>query len=193
MKRNGLAAIAITVLIGTVGGSTSASAATSAGANCAILLQPTGAFTASGEIVATGLPLGCYDTYAQALYVGSGGSVQVATNTTPANLSQATLDASTQLSATSQVTIGTEFPRSDYNGTSVSYFASETCSSTVSWSLSDLGSNDNTFSSGKGFGGCNTNKKFGQIDFGGAVVTCTPNCTDYGSLDKGVSSLKWKP
>jgi hypothetical protein len=193
MARNLLAALGALTLVLTVGGGPSAWADTSTGTNCASLLVPTGTVTASGEIEADAVSLGCYQTYAEALYAGSGGSVQVSADTTPGSLTQTTLDASTTQTATSQVTIGTEFYGTGYSGTSQSYFASETCSSTVSWALGDLGSNNNEFQSGKGFGGCNTNKKFSGTSFSGSVLTCTPNCSDYGSLDKNVSSLKWKP
>ena len=61
-------------------------------------------------------------------------------------------------------------------------------------SVADVGAFwDNVFSSGKGFGGCDTNKKFENTNFGGSVLTCTPNCTNYGTLSNQVSSLRWKP
>ena len=49
------------------------------------------------------------------------------------------------------------------------------------------------FESGRGFGGCDTNKKFKAANFGGDVLTCTPDCLSYGVLRNEVSSLRWKP
>jgi hypothetical protein len=48
------------------------------------------------------------------------------------------------------------------------------------------------YESGKGFSSCDHNKKFEHADYGGAVLTCTPNCSTYGVLRNEVSSLKWK-
>src|SRR5438874_10856994 len=117
MTRKPLLVLVSSVLVGIAVAATPAAADT-AGTNCAYLLVPGGGVTASGEIVATPVSLGCYLTYAQALDVGSGGSVQVSASTTPGTLTQATLDASTTLSATSDVTIGTEFFQTGYNGNS---------------------------------------------------------------------------
>jgi hypothetical protein len=141
MARNLLAALGALTLVLTVGGGLrSAWADTSTGTNCASLLVPTGTVTASGEIEAAAVSLGCYPTYAEALYAGSGGSVQVSADTTPGTLTQTTLDASTTQTATSQVTIGTEFYGTGYSGTSQSYFASETSARTTTSSSPVRGS-----------------------------------------------------
>jgi hypothetical protein len=89
--------------------------------------------------------------------------------------------------------IGTEWTDVNYESDSRSFYANNACAG-VTWEVPYVGDrwNDN-FESGKGFGGCDTNKKFGHVDFGGGVVTCTPNCGDYGTLRNEVSSLKWKP
>lgn len=160
--------------------------------NCAFLLVPVST-TADGTL-ATPTLIGCYSTYAAALSAGSDGAIQLSSSTTPSSLTDTSLAAATSLSASSNVLIGTEWNLGGYGGSSNSYFATATCSSTQSWSLSYVGDTWNdAFQSGKGFGGCNTNKKFADSNFGGDVATCTPNCTDYGLLDNRVSSLKWKP
>jgi hypothetical protein len=109
-------------------------------------------------------------------------------------LTDALLAADTIASATADVLIGTEFVGTNYTGTSKSYFAPETCSIGVVWDVGNVGATwDDRFSSGKGFGGCDTNKKFEDTNFGGSVLTCTPNCANYGALSNQVSSLRWKP
>jgi hypothetical protein len=167
--------------------------ASAAASNCAVLLVP-GSVDSSGELLATEVDLGCYPTYAEALSVGSSGAIDVPALTTPASLTDAVLAADTIATATADVLIGTEFTGVSYGGTSKSYFASATCSTGVVWGVADVGASwDNEFSSGKGFGGCDTNKKFENTNFGGSVLTCTPNCTNYGALSNQVSSLRWKP
>jgi hypothetical protein len=133
--------------------------------------------------------LGCYDTYAEALTVGSGGTMSVDPGVEPETLTEATVLAA----ASSDVLIGTEWDRINFAGESRSYFAPRTCSATTTWDVAYVGATWNDrFASGKGFGGCDHNRKFQHADFGGAVLLCTPNCSDYGSLTNEVSSLRWK-
>ncbi len=159
------------------------------GENCSYRLVPiskTGSVTtAVAELI------GCYNTFAEAIEAGTGGDVDLPSSTTPMSLSASDLITD---SAASDTLIGTEFNQVSYGGASQSYFAPATCSASNTWELNYVGAalND-TFASGKGFGGCDHNKKFEDADFAGTVLTCTPNCTDYGSLRDEVSSLRWKP
>jgi hypothetical protein len=93
----------------------------------------------------------------------------------------------------SLVLIGREFNGSSYAGSSNDYFAPDTCQGNI-YEVAYVGDawNDK-FQSGKGFGGCDHNKKFVASNFGGDSLTCTPNCTSYGSLSNEVSSLRWRP
>ena len=160
--------------------------------DCVVLLRPV-SIEDDGAILTTPVDLGCYATYAEALAVGSSGAIDVPDTMTPTALTDAALSTDTDLTVTADVLIGTEFHATNYTGPSKSYFATATCSTGVVWDLATLGTWDDRFSSGKGFGGCDTNKKFQNANFGGSVVTCTPNCTTYGSINNDVSSLRWKP
>ena len=186
-------AVLLVTLLAAATLSMSAVPASAASSNCAVLLVPS-SIEASGAILAREVDLGCYPTYAEALSVGSSGAIDVPDGTTGASLTDALLAADTTFTATADVLIGTEFVGTNYSGTSKSYFAPETCSIGVVWDVGDVGASwDNRFSSGKGFGGCDTNKKFEGTNFGGSVLTCTPNCANYGALSNQVSSLRWKP
>ena len=91
------------------------------------------------------------------------------------------------------VVIGTEWDGTGFAGGSQSYTASTTCSSTTTWQVPNVGPEWNDrFSSGKGLGGCDTNRKFQHENFGGNVRVCTPNCADYGALGNQVTSLRWR-
>jgi hypothetical protein len=161
--------------------------------NCAFFLLPTGLGSEPGEIETVPVALGCFSTYSQALAVGSGGSISVSTTTTPASLTDATLASSSTDNVTTSILIGTEWTNINFTASSSSYFASSTCTSSTTWQTHWVGDAWNDlFESGKGFGGCDKNKKFEDADYLGAVVTCTPNCSDYGSLDAEVSSLRWR-
>jgi hypothetical protein len=174
-------------------GSTPAVAA-DADLNCAYLLAPTG--VTDGDVIEAELvDLGCYATFAEAVEVGTSGSVTLSADASASSLTQAELTASTSTSLlASDVLIGTEWVWSNYSGESSSYFAPQTCSAGVTWEVSYVTDYFNDrFNAGKGFGGCDRNKKFAASNFGGDVLTCTPNCADYGTLSNRVSSLRWKP
>jgi len=157
--------------------------------DCSYRLVPV---SKTGSVITADLELiGCYATYAEAIEAGTGGAIEVPTDTTPLSLAASDL---TVDSASSDVLIGTEFNLLNYGGASASYFAPATCSASNTWEVNYVGAVLNDwFSSGKGFGGCDHNKKFEHADFAGDVLTCTPNCAGYGSLANEVSSLRWKP
>jgi hypothetical protein len=160
--------------------------------HCAAFLVPTGAGSEPGAVATTEVDLGCYPTYAEAVAAGTSGGIVLPPDAAPATLTQSALDEGSP-DVIDTVMIGTEYTATGYGGTSKSYFASETCSATVTWEVSyvtDAWNDD--FESGKGFGGCDHNKKFHDSNFGGTSLTCTPNCTDYGTLANEVSSLRWK-
>ncbi len=159
--------------------------------HCAFLLEPVA--VKANVIEATPVEVGCYPTYAEALAAGSGGSILVDATTSPSALTDDELSASSLDASTSTVVIGTEWIETGYTSTSKSYFASVTCSSRVSWEVGYVTDQWNDrFESGKGFGGCNRNRKFADSQFGGASILCTPNCSTYGSLNNLVSSLRWR-
>ena len=132
--------------------------------------------------------IGCFATYEEAIEAGLGGSVTLVPGTTVDQLSDATL-----AQASGDVLIGTEWNLTNYGGESRSYFAPSTCSASLSWEVTYVTDAWNDwFSSGKGFGGCDRNRKFEGSNFGGASLLCTPNCSHYGSLSNEVSSLRWR-
>jgi hypothetical protein len=159
------------------------------GRHCAIRLVP---IDRRGSInIAEAQLIGCYGSLSEALAAGSDGRIRVSSTEDPLHLTDADVRTGTRAG---DVLIGTEFNVTGYSGASNDYFAASTCSSTNIWELNYVGDTWNDmFSSGKGFGGCDHNKKFQHADFGGNVLTCTPNCTDYGLLSNNVSSLRWRP
>jgi hypothetical protein len=166
-----------------------AGAADAAG-HCVFWLEPV---SAEGDVIqAEPVPLGCYETYADAVAAGSGGSIQLEDAASPATVTDTDLEDGT-VSTSSSVAIGTEYNHTSYQGASNTYFASTTCSDTTTWEVAYVGDawND-TFESGKGFGGCDRNRKFKASQFDGDSILCTPNCSTYGALRNEVSSLRWR-
>jgi hypothetical protein len=159
--------------------------------HCVSLLEPVA--VKANVIEATPVEVGCYPTYAEALAAGSGGTIAVDATTSPSSLTDDELSASLLEAQTGTVLIGTEWIETGYASTSHSYFATVTCSGVVSWEVGYVTDQWNDrFESGKGFGGCDRNRKFADSQFGGASILCTPNCSTYGSLNNLVSSLRWR-
>ena len=186
--------LAIVVGLLMVAGVVAAPAQAGGGHHCAMRLVPVTPKDAHGVIRAKAVDLGCFSTFAEAVRAGTGGAVSLSANTTPASLTQRQLDRSTAVVPNASVMIGTEYDNIGYNGDSQTYTAPTACAGDDIWEINYVGNawND-VFESGKGFGGCDHNRKFGAADFTGGSIICTPNCSDYGSFDNRVSSLRWKP
>jgi hypothetical protein len=170
----------------------SAGARSSAGRHCVFRLDPMS--RAAPHVVSATLErVGCFDTLSEAIEAGSGGAIQLPRSTTPGSVTDRMISESTVARVGDDTLIGTEWNTTSYGGASNSYMAPDACAG-VTYEVSYVGDTWNDrFESGKGFGGCDTNKKFVHSGFGGDVVTCSPNCTDYGALRNEVSSLRWKP
>jgi hypothetical protein len=134
--------------------------------------------------------IGCFPTYEEALEAGVRNALDLEDPVSPESLDDMDLET---LTVATSVVIGTEWTLGNFGGGSESYSAPTTCSSSTTWQVANVGAawNDQ-FSSGKGFGGCDTNRKFQHENFGGNVRVCTPNCTDYGTLSNQVTSLRWR-
>jgi hypothetical protein len=157
--------------------------------HCAAYLQPV---STEGVVVHADLvELGCFATYAEAVEAGTEGALRLDDGAAPSTLSESDVAEATA-TAGSSVLIGTEWVETGYTSTSKSYFASATCSDLLTWEVGYVTDawNDR-FESGKGFGGCDRNRKFQHSQFGGSSILCTPNCSTYGALNDEVSSLRW--
>lgn len=155
--------------------------------HCAYRLVP---IERIGKVVNADLELvGCFADFSEAVRAGLGSEVQVDGALTPRSVT----DEAIEPLVTTNVMIGTEFDGLNFSGASKSYFAATTCTASTTWQVANVGAEWNDrFQSGKGFGGCNTNRKFQHESFGGTVRVCTPNCTDYAALANQVTSLRWR-
>lgn len=160
--------------------------------HCAYWLQPVE--VTADAIRAVPVEIGCYATYAEAISAGSGGAIQLDASASPGSVTDADLEPAGPVTTAGSVAIGTEYDLVGFDGSSNTYFASSTCSASTTWEVDYVGDAWNDlFSSGKGFGGCDRNRKFKASQFGGISILCTPNCSNYGSgLSNEVSSLRWR-
>lgn len=160
--------------------------------HCVSWLEPIGSPDAGGIIHVRPVDRGCYATFARAIEAASGGATHLLASTTPAQLTDRMLrDATTDAI---DAVIGTEWDGTSYGGGSKSYSAGSTCSASVTIEVDYVTDAFNDlFSSGKGFGGCDQNRKFAASNFGGPSKLCAPNCTNYGAgVSNEVSSLRWE-
>jgi hypothetical protein len=74
--------------------------------------------------------IGCFDTYEAALVAGIGHPIDVGAVVAPQTLTDEALPTAT---ITASVLIGTEYDGSGFAGSSNSYFASSTCTSSTTW------------------------------------------------------------
>jgi hypothetical protein len=164
------------------------------GGHCVFRLIPIGRGVAPHAIATRPELVGCYATYAEAILAGTGGAIRLPTGTSPRSVTDEMLAAAAPPGvAMATVVIGTEYDLLNYGGSSKSYTASSTCTASTTWETSYVGNAWNDLlSSGRGFGGCHTNRKFVGSSFTGASVTCTPNCSGYGAVSNLVSSLRWR-
>jgi hypothetical protein len=169
-----------------------AAARSASGRHCVFRLDPVSR-PKPHVISARLVKVGCFDTLSEAIEAGSGGAIKLPSSTNPADMTDDLISDSTVTRVGDDTLIGTEWSGTGFGGLSNNYLAPDACAG-VTYEVAYVGDiwNDR-FESGKGFGGCDTNKKFVHSNFGGDVLTCTPNCIDYGTLRNEVSSLKWKP
>jgi hypothetical protein len=177
-------ALACALTLTTLGGEAHARS----GSNCAYRLVPD---SRSGHVIKARLEaLGCFATFAEAVAAGTYGTVRLPASATPDTVTDADV---AQAQPLTDVLIGTEYTHTGFGGTSNDYFAPDACNGNT-YEVAYVGDTWNdTFASGKGFGGCDHNKKYAGSNFSGDVITCTPNCTDYAPIRNQVSSLRWKP
>jgi hypothetical protein len=178
----------ILVIAGVLVGIAQPAGADTGGGHCVFHLVP---LERIGSVVNADLELvGCFATYEQALEAGVGQAIDFENVVTPQTVTD---EAMASAAGATSVVIGTEYDNSNFTGESASYTAASTCTSATIWQVPNVGAywNDR-FQSGKGFGGCDTNRKFQHESFGGAVRVCTPNCGDYGTLSNQVTSLRWR-
>lgn len=135
----------------------------------------------------------CFATFAESFRHLTRGRVTVPADLRPEQVTQAMVDAA----PASVVVLSTDWNGSNYSGgglgfSSVNWEASSSCTASQAWALTYIGDyyNDKIGSS-KTYGGCHKGHHYEHGGYGGAVLTCTPNCSSMGVMDNQTSSLKW--
>ncbi len=154
------------------------------------------------EQVTPGVPksrvtkLDCYPSFSEAIYAATEGKVWLPANEGREAQLQVLDRELKSLKATTPtggpVIIAIDYWDSIWRGASLTYQTNAPCSSTVAYQLAAIPDpwNDQ-LSSSRGFSDCNSNIHFEHANFGGAILTCTPTCLDFGALNDKTSSRLW--
>jgi hypothetical protein len=140
--------------------------------------------------------LNCYPTFSDAIFAATEGAVLLpAKESLKEQLKVLNQELNFQKATPTPgapYVISVDYRDASYVGTTLTFTATEPCSSTVFYELAGMpaGWNDVT-SSTLGYSSCDQNIQYEHANFGGAVLTCTPNCAGFGALNDRVSARRW--
>lgn len=170
--------------------------------HCAVQVHATNVLDPD-EVIPEPRFVGCFDTYSEAVYAGTNGAVRV-----PADLSPDSTAAEIQAAAgdneaigvegdykpripnSIEVLIGRDWANRGFSGSTLSWFASNKCSSTRGFKAPSMprGWNDRIGST-EGFSRCDV-ISYEHAKFGGAHERC--GICNLGALNDEVSSHRWR-
>lgn len=138
----------------------------------------------------------CFDSYADSLFVATGGRLRVSEDFQPQELTQTILDSAKGPSGVlTNWVIGQDWPDENRGGSPRTYTVSTSdapCNGRT-WEIDqlDLGW-DTIISSGEGFSGCDRFEHWELAFQGGSVRTCQTYCATMGVMNDQTSSLRWR-
>lgn len=148
----------------------------------------------SDNIHALAKHIGCFRTFADAIYVATAGTVRLDSNITPDSLTQELLAPSTTASS---VVIGVDYGAIEFNtghGTHTWTGTQGPCSPTLGYGVSSMPSGWNdAVSSARSYSDCNQYKHFENTWSQGTSITCNQGdtCRLMGYMDNKTSSETW--
>jgi hypothetical protein len=163
--------------------------------NCVVFIDP----VAAGETTSEVHGARCFKSFSEAMAYATGGRVKL-----PANASRE----SYSIDAINAIVAGESLIGRDYEDPDYSCNIFGPCLDW--WVQNDFGCNggrnyvaptmptvngfnwNDQISSTKAFTGCSSNKNYEHTNYGGAVLTCTPNCSGMGAMNDKTSSKQWR-
>jgi hypothetical protein len=188
-----LALILPLVLILGITSWTAVKASISTQAHCVAHLTPIQ--PGSGKVSQVTL-VGCYDTFAEAVYAGTKGTVSLSSHIRPDQVTEELLLSLGMGSNFTPVVTGIDYANQnwwDFGGT-FQWTANQGCSATVGYIANAMptGWND-TVRSARSYSGCNVNNHYADINRGGTSIPCDMGSTCYtmGGMAAQTSSEDW--
>lgn len=141
----------------------------------------------------------CYQSFSEAIYAVTEGAVFLPPDESLKNQLKALRQELKSIENASTVGGGSvilaiDYQHSNYGGVTLTYYGYTGCTSTTSYivpSLSTVGW-DNVVSSTQAFNGCIRNILYEHPNYGGASLTCTPNCSSVGVMNDATSSRRFE-
>lgn len=159
--------------------------------HCSVLLAPIQA----GETASRVLSEKCYETFAEAIFAATSGTVQLDESTNSADFTTGTLAANGVLSAAATLPFGINYRNSNYSGSTYTWsgYTSQPCgpySYGINWMPSGW---DNEVSSARTTTemGCRNNYHHQYTYYGGIVLNCYSACSGRGVMNDRTSSERW--
>lgn len=146
----------------------------------------------------TSISHGCYETFAEAIFVATNGALKLNNDFLPENLTQEMLDTAQNQKAkrsSSSLVIGVNYKWSNFQGLSLTWHAPDSCGDgtwyaepTLPWGWND------SISSSRGYSGCDEFIHLKDANYGGTSITCDmgDTCDTMGIMNNETSSLIWE-
>lgn len=163
--------------------------------NCVVFIEPVAAGATTSKVYGAR----CFRTFAEATAYATGGRVSLPADASRERYSSDDIDAL----AAEESHIGTDYEDPNYScnifGPCLDWWVPNEFGCTggrnyVAPTMPIIGGfnwNDQ-ISSTKAYTGCSSNKNYEHINYGGAVLTCTPNCSGMGAMNDHTSSKQWR-
>lgn len=163
---------------------------TGTGNSCVARLEHVGDGTDEARVVSET----CFATPQEALRAASGGAVDLPDSLTRAQVARALDRLDGPLGTASNYVIGINWDLANHAGADRIWEASSGCGPGKAWNVASIESAwNNRISSAKGKSGCDRFIHFENTTYGGASLTCTPDCATMGVMSNAASSLQFKP
>jgi hypothetical protein len=151
-----------------------------------------------GKAAARSQRLECFPTFSDAIYHATEGRVFLPDGLDlkdQLDLLGTELKAETESAtviAPATFVIAIDYEDSGFDDSTLTWTTPEPCTALSGWQVTSMpsGWNDQVGST-QGFSDCNRNILYEHINFGGAVLTCSPTCSNLGSMDDETSSRLW--
>lgn len=131
----------------------------------------------------------CFDSFSEVIDHLSQGTVRLAVDATPEDLTQENVE---QLASLASYVIGIEYQHSNHGGATYTIWSGVTCAGYNHWvSRMPNGWND-VISSARAFSGCNNAWHYEHTDHWGASFNCRTSCASLGdAMNDRTSSIYW--
>lgn len=157
------------------------------GSHCVIEIKP----LRPGERFSEIRPIGCFDSFAEAISAATGGALHL-----PPDWDAANGLPDQPAPSQNRIVIGIDYDGPNFTGSTLVWETDHTpgCSDGTSFIAPSMptGWNDRV-SSARSYSGCNHYYHYEHVNFGGSVLDCGGGCASMGVMDNQTSSEKWTP